>query len=75
MSFWEEDEDLSARSRALHTIRLTLFEPEDEGTLRQRADEIDERLLRAPTLTLLYQSLTPDEKAELVHRINNPFKL
>lgn len=72
LSFWGKDEDLSARSRVLHTIRLMLFDPEDDSTLRQRADEIDERLRRAPTLTLLYQSLTPDEKAELAHRINNP---
>ena len=56
----------------LNTIRLMLFEPGGDGTLRQRADETDERLRRAPTLTLLYQSLTPDEKAELAHRINNP---
>jgi hypothetical protein len=72
LEFAGEGENLRARAGLLAAIRLILLRPSNGGTLRQRADEVDERLRRAPTLTLLYQSLSAEEQAELAHDINNP---
>jgi hypothetical protein len=72
LEFAGEDEDLRARTGLLTTIRLMLLRDCEEGALHERADEVDERLRRAPTLTLLYQSLSPEERAELARRTNNP---
>ena len=49
----------------LSSIRLVLLDT-------SAPDELDQRIKRAPTLTHLYRSLTPEQRTELADRINNP---
>lgn len=63
--FWNSDEDLSGRKSVLSSIRLVLWDTNSHV-------EIDERIKRAPTLTHLYRSLTPEQRSELAEQINNP---
>lgn len=65
VQFWGDDEDLAARQIMVNAIRLVLWDT-------SQPDELNERIKRAPTLTHLYQSLTPQQRAELRDSINNP---
>lgn len=65
LQFWGTDDDLSARRSVMDIIRLVLWDTDTP-------DEVHRRIKGAPTLTLLYQSLTPAQCSELEYRARNP---